>query len=256
MNAGFTTHRVLVTGGAGAVGRVVCRALRERGLAVSSFDRRAVSGVDTCHVGDLTDAAAVEAAIAGTDTIIHLGGTPNPADFVSDLVPNNIVGTFHVFEAAVRQHVSRVILASTLQVAGGVQRHPGQPLRLADGTASRNLYAVSKVCLEEMARMYALTHKLSTLAVRIGWFPRNAGEVANMQSHPGAHDIYLSPADCGRFFCAAVEVDAPAAGNWAIVFLTSRPLHGAGLDLDPARQITGYVPLQVWPEGVEEVGAS
>ena len=63
--------KILVTGGGGFLGQALCRALRERGHEVVSFQRRhspelAALGVGQVR-GDLADANAVMHAAAGVD---------------------------------------------------------------------------------------------------------------------------------------------------------------------------------------------
>jgi len=240
-------HRVLVTGGAGAIGRVVCRQLRADGHAVRSFDRRSAPPAGEGLTGELTDVAALDAACTGMDTVVHLAATTDDADFLTRLLPDNIVGLFQVLEAAVRQHVRRVIVASSIQVVAGIPPPAGRPLRVDDGTCATNHYAATKVLAEEFARLYARKYRMSTLAVRLGWFPRNAAERARMAQHSGFHDIYLSHADAARFFACAVASTMPAPGEWAVVFATSRPAHGPGMDLTPSQAIIGYAPQDMWP---------
>src|SRR4051812_43358381 len=80
-----TPPLVLVTGAAGRVGRVVAAALREN-FSVRAFDRVPIPDDPAAHVGDLADRAAVERAIAGVETIVHLGACPSmEADFMRDL---------------------------------------------------------------------------------------------------------------------------------------------------------------------------
>jgi hypothetical protein len=83
--------------------------------------------------------------------------------------------------------------------------------------------------------------------VRIGWFPRNDAERTRISAHTGCHDIYLSHADAARFFECAVTSPTPGPGEWAVLFATSRPAHGPGLDMESAGRIIGYVPQDVWP---------
>src|SRR5215472_1874309 len=66
--------RVLVTGGAGFIGRRVINALLDQGHEVTSADKHAFSDVRVRSVvGDICDPAVVAAAVTdGTDVIIHL----------------------------------------------------------------------------------------------------------------------------------------------------------------------------------------
>src|SRR5262245_5832080 len=96
--------RVLLTGSAGGVGTLLRERLAGRFTFVC-FDRQPTPGVPGATVANLTDAAALERAMQGCDAVIHLGAQPNPADFLSVIVPDNVVGTYHVFDAAVRTGV-------------------------------------------------------------------------------------------------------------------------------------------------------
>ncbi|MBN8216315.1 MAG: NAD(P)-dependent oxidoreductase [Spirochaetes bacterium] len=247
-------HRILVTGAAGAVGRAVCRALGERGHAVRGFDRSPAPELADFVQGDLAESRALGGACDGVDTIIHLAANPTDAPFLERLVPDNIVGTWRVFEAAALRGVGRVIFASTLQVVDGLPREPGRSLGVDAGTACRNLYAATKVLGEEIARVYAHRHGLSTLAARIGWLPRGAYDVETLRRSPAARDIYLGRGDCGRFFCCAVEATRPAPGESAVLYATSLALGPAPFDPAPAERLIGYAARERWPEGLGELG--
>ena len=60
-----------------------------------------------------TDAPAVSRAAEGVDALIHLAATPDDDDFLTKLLPNNILGAYHVLEAARLAGVRRVVLASS-----------------------------------------------------------------------------------------------------------------------------------------------
>src|SRR5437763_4925175 len=125
-----TSSLVLVTGSAGRVGRAVVRELQARGHPGRGFDRVPTPGLGDCVIGDLTDAAAVRRATAGAGTIIHLAATPDDADFLSELVPNNVIGVYHVFEAAREAGVKRLIVASSGQVVWGQRTTGPRPIRV------------------------------------------------------------------------------------------------------------------------------
>src|SRR5262249_48029622 len=85
---------VLVTGSAGRIGQAVVRELKARGRAVRGFDLVPTPGADDSVVGDLTDAAALRRAVEGTGALVHLAATPDDDDFLTKLLPNNIVGGY------------------------------------------------------------------------------------------------------------------------------------------------------------------
>ena len=75
-------------------------------------------GAEDDGVGDLADRAAVERAVAGVDTIIHLGGCPRmEAEFMRDLLKPNVEGLWHLLDAARLAGVKRFVFASSCNVA-------------------------------------------------------------------------------------------------------------------------------------------
>jgi hypothetical protein len=149
---------VLVTGSAGRLGRAVSGELLARGHRVRGFDRVASPGLPEAVEGDLTRPADLARATAGVETLIHLAATPDEDDFLTKLLPNNIVGLYHALEQARLGGVSRVILASTLQLFRG---HRGPfPITLETPTEPRNWYAAAKAFLEAAGHVYAHVHGL------------------------------------------------------------------------------------------------
>src|SRR5262245_38586625 len=115
---------ILVTGSSGRIGRAVVAELLARRLAVRGFDLVPTANVADMVVGTLTDPAAVSRAMAGVTMLIHLAATPDDADFLKEIVPNNLIGVHHVLEAARDAGVRRMILASSGQVVWN-QRESG-----------------------------------------------------------------------------------------------------------------------------------
>ncbi len=240
---------VLVTGSAGRVGGAACAGLLARGHRVRGFDVRPTAGMADAVVGDLTDAGAVCRAMEGIQVVAHLAATPDEDEFLGKLVPNNIVGLYHVLEGARQAGVRRVILASTGQVVMG---HEGPwPITPDMPYSPRNWYASAKVMTEVVGQVYAYVHGQSILVVRLGWCPRDREHAANLAVDEVGKDVYLSPADAGRFFVCAVE--APEAIRYAVVFATSKPLCRARYDIASARTLLGYEPQDTWPAGTEIV---
>jgi nucleoside-diphosphate-sugar epimerase len=247
----MTARTVLVTGSAGRIGRAAVRELLARGHAVRGFDRVPTPGLADALVGDLTDGAAVRRAVQGAHALVHLAATPDDDDFLTRLLPNNIVGVYHVLEAAREAGVRRVVLASSGQVVW-YQRFTGPlPIGTDVPPTPRGWYAATKVFQEAAGRAYAEAHGLSVVAARLGWCPRNREHIEELRTVEWAKDVYLSPADAGRFCARAVE--APADIRFAVVYACSRPLRQEYYDAGAARQLLGYEPQDQWPQGIDEI---
>lgn len=242
---------VLVTGSAGRIGQAVVRELRARGHAVKGFDLVPTPGLDASVVGDLSDGAAVQRAAEGAAALVHLAATPDDDDFLTKLLPNNVVGVYHVLEAARLAGVQRLVLASSGQVVWWQRQTGPLPIGVDVQPTPRHWYAATKVFLEAAGRAFAESHGLSVVAVRLGWCPRTPEQAREIVATEWAQDVYLSPGDAGRFFACAVE--APADLRFAVVYACSRPAHQTLYDLGPARQLLGYEPRDTWPQGAEEM---
>lgn len=240
--------RILVTGSSGRIGRAVAAALSER-HDVRGFDLAPTPGLADMVVGTLTDRAAVDRATAGRDTLIHLAATPDDDDFMSQLLPNNIIGVFNVFESAQTAGVKRMILASTGQVVWYERDRNPHPIRTDTQPTPRYWYAACKCFLEGAGRAFAEKFGMSVLAVRLGWCPRTREQVEEISQFDWAQDVYLSPGDAGRFFTCAAEADGPE--GYAVVYATSKPMHRKRYDDEPSRRITGFEPQEQWPQGTE-----
>lgn len=236
---------VLVTGAAGTIGRPVCRELAGRGHRVRAFDLIQADLEAEWILGDLGDADALRQAVAGTDVVIHLAATPTDANFFEKLLPNNIVGTFNVFEAVRHAGVKRLVVTSSVQAVDNLAGR-GHTVLVKEGTAPLNHYGVTKVFAEQMGYMYAHAHDMSVIAVRPGWVPREIPEVLPKTAH-----CYLSPRDAGRFYAACVEAEKLTAPGFEILFALSRCKGRPPYDMDPAKRIIGYEPRDIWPQGLE-----
>lgn len=244
--------KILVTGSAGGVGRVACKGLIEAGHQVRGFDRFTTPGVEDSVVGDIVDRAAVLEAAAGRDAVIHLAATPDESDFLQHLLEPNVRGLYHVCDAARRQGVTRLILASSVQVAFG-HDWSAKPVRLEDGTRVINHYALTKLWAEDLGEMYARVYGMSVIAARLGWLPRSKEHAEELQASPFGTDLYLSHGDAGRFFLACVEADL-APGRFEALYVTSKPVGREKVDISATEKRIGYAPQDRWPEGQPFLG--
>jgi uronate dehydrogenase len=216
--------KVLVTGSAGTVGRPLCDELRRRGHAVRGFDRAPTPDVADAVVADVADGAAVNAAMAGVDALVHLAAQPHDRPFPELLEPN-VVGLYNVMDAGRAHAVKRVVLASSMMVVSG--------------------YALTKVWAEQMGELYARRLDMSVIAVRLGWMVRNPDEARHMLQTK-VFDCYVSRADGARALATAAE--APGI-KFEIVYAASRGGERV-FAMEPARRVLGFEAEQRWPEGL------
>jgi len=240
---------VLVTGSSGRIGRAVVAELVRHGHFVRGFDRVAGPGPSECLVGTLTDRPALDRALTGIECLVHLAATPDDADFLTELLPNNLIGAYHVLESARLAGVSRLILASSGQVNWWQRQAGGIPVRPEDPPSPRYWYAATKMFLESIGRGFAEMHGISVIVVRLGWCPRTPEQQQEIASQEWSQDVYLSPGDAGRFFACAVE--APTTVRHAVVNAASRPRYQEQFDMTSAQVLLGYEPRDSWPEGLD-----
>jgi uronate dehydrogenase len=164
----MTMGRILITGAAGGIGRRLRRLLRGAypGIRLSDIKKPDDLDPDEAFIAaDLGDITAVEAAVAGVQGIVHLGGMSVESDWET-ILHANIIGTRNLFEAARRQGVERVVFASSNHVVGFYPRRR----RIGTDALLRpdSRYGVSKAFGEAIAALYADKHGLRVLAIRIG----------------------------------------------------------------------------------------
>lgn len=130
--------QVLLTGGAGFIGRHVLRALAARGHAVRVLDSlrpdvhaegktMAIEGAELM-VADLRDAAAIDRALRGVEAVVHLAAKVGLGVAIRDLpdyASSNDAGTAELLAGMARAAVGRLTLASSMVVYGeGLGRCP------------------------------------------------------------------------------------------------------------------------------------
>lgn len=153
--------KILVTGSAGRIGRVLCALLTEHGHTVVPFDQ---------EQGDLRDLTAVSAAVAGVDAVAHLGAIPWAIPGRdADVMSVNVQGTANVLLACVQHGVKRVVAYSSVNAFGsfGVGR---EIVHLPGGDdypfGSYNIYQLSKHLNEDTCRFFAERHGMTVLCPR------------------------------------------------------------------------------------------
>jgi dihydroflavonol-4-reductase len=160
---------VLVTGATGFIGEALTRRLLAEGETVRVLARQPdkVTKVDLAvqevHQGDITDAAAIDRAVAGTELVYAIAGTfrePNLSDARYGEV--NVGAVRGLMEAARRHGVRRVVHCSTVGIHGNVV---GAPANEATPLRPDGIYEVTKAEGDQLALGFA-SPGLETVVIR------------------------------------------------------------------------------------------
>ncbi|MFC4140150.1 MULTISPECIES: NAD(P)-dependent oxidoreductase [unclassified Microbacterium] len=158
--------RIVVTGGAGRLGRSLVSGLADAGNEIVSLDRAhpagfARDGVDAVDI-DLSDADAAASALrdARADALIHLAAIAVPFSAPEDVILRTNAGlAASVLGGAVDAGIGRIVAASSPTVLGYGAPSGWAPVRfpLDEDTPPRpwNAYALSKLVIEQAVQMYA-----------------------------------------------------------------------------------------------------
>jgi uronate dehydrogenase len=238
--------RVLITGAAGTIGRILRRGLHGRVGALRLLDVAPLGAPwpgEELVTADIRDREAVTEAMEGVDATVHLAGIPHEDSF-DRILQTNLVGTYNVYEAARKQGCPRVVLASSLHVTGfddaSERISPELPAR------PDSFYGASKAWAESLGRLYADKHGLQVVCVRIGTF-------AERPTTPRHLSTWLSPRDTVELFWRCPV--APDIG-FIVVYGTSATRRG-WWDPGPVERL-GYRPLddaEAWAAEVNSADA-
>ncbi|MBI1917223.1 MAG: NAD(P)-dependent oxidoreductase [Planctomycetes bacterium] len=227
---------VLITGVSGEVGRGVVPLLERQ------FELRLLA-LDEPHdprgvCADLLDWEALSRALEGVEAVLHLAVAPGyPGTYEDDAFNDlrfdvNVKGTFHVFEAARRAGVRRVVHVSSLMVVWG---YGAETMVLGDAPVRPvGTYALTKALGEEIARHYA-SRGLEVVTLRIA-APLDISD-PKLRHKPVRPQQVPFP-DLAKAFALALTVPLSGYEVVTIVGESSRRVW----DLGPARRVLGYVP--------------
>ncbi|WP_020592498.1 NAD-dependent epimerase/dehydratase family protein [Kiloniella laminariae] len=186
-------ERILITGAAGRIGRVLRKGLASPNRVLRLVDKSALGEVaegEEHYEIDATNLHAMTGAMKGVDSVIHLAAYPEEAPW-DVIFPLNYQLAHSLFEAARLEQVKRVIFASSVQAVGF---HP-IATTITDDTRLRpsGLYGVSKAFGESLASLYADKYALQVACVRIASFeekPTDQRMLSTWFSHEDALHLF------------------------------------------------------------------
>ena len=252
-------RRILVTGAEGVIGTAVREHLEGR------YELTSLTLTEQefpSHVADISDLDAIRPAFEGVDAVVHLAASAELETPWDDVLRNNIVGTYNVFEAARLAGVSRVVFASSNHVVGMFELDGAPALydpdddRSYDHTAEirpDSLYGVSKAYGEALGRMYMERHGLRVFCLRIGAV-RAHDDPTSPTANPlidldaeGRRNrlraVWLSRRDCAELIASCLDVEDV---SWAVVYGVSANSRRFW-DLTHGRELLGWEPRDSAP---------
>lgn len=173
MNLKF--KKALVTGGAGFIGSHLVDGLLSEGCEVTVLDNLSTGRLSnlnqikehiTFYKADIRDRETLEKAARDCDVIFHQAAVvsvPRTVDNPVDSAMVNEMGTLFVLEAARKNDVKRVVLASSSAVYGD---DPVLPKHENMNPKPQSPYAVQKLSGEFYARLYLDLYSLKTVSLR------------------------------------------------------------------------------------------
>ncbi|RZK43286.1 MAG: NAD(P)-dependent oxidoreductase [Hymenobacter sp.] len=219
--------RVLVTGGAGKLGKVCVADLVAHGYDVFVVDTVPVKEVP-CIIADLADFGQTLDALSSVgkeihagvapqafDAVVHLAAFPTPRQYPdAHLFQNNIMGTYNIFEAARRLGIHNVIWASSETTLGEPFENdaPYAPVDEDYPLRAKSAYALAKVLMEEMARQFSYqTPDMKLIGLRFSnvMEPADYEKFASYQADPEERKwnmwAYIDARDGAQAIRKAVE---------------------------------------------------
>jgi UDP-glucose 4-epimerase len=165
--------RLAVTGGSGFIGSHVVDHLHDAGHEVIVIDTRPPHRIDVAYRDvDISDLAGLVRATAGCDAVFHLAAVSNVNDAHADPVGTieiNVTGTARVCDAARRNQIGRVILASTVWVYASA---PGEGPLTEDAplapSGTGHVYTASKVAAEMVTTSFGELYGVPYTILRYG----------------------------------------------------------------------------------------
>jgi nucleoside-diphosphate-sugar epimerase len=297
-------QRILFTGGSGKAGRHVLPWLASRGYQILNFD---LKPSEHAHIptllGDITDGSQVFNAMTShfgyggyalgrppgpVDAVVHFAAVPRILLMTDDETYRvNVMGTYHVIEAAMKLGIRKVIIASSETTYGvcfaeGDRDYHAFPLEEDYDTDPMDSYGLSKVVNEKTARSFAERFTADIYALRIGnviephEYHRFPGFLANPLSRKRNAWSYIDARDLGQIvhLClqksglgfqvfnavnnsiTANEPTAEFLKKWCPQTPLRRPLVGqeAPLSNRKIREQLGFVEAHDWRAEVKPAG--
>jgi len=189
--------KCLILGGAGFIGSHLAEELLAAGHQVKIFDRPNLLRPENLHTdpriewfeGDYLNQDDVAYAMPGVEILFHLISATLPKSSNENPlydVESNIMGTLRVLDVAKKNHVKRVIFASSGGTVYGIPKTV--PIAETHATEPLVSYGISKLAIEKYLHLYHTLHGMDYCVLRIA---NPFGERQRVSTAQGAVAVFL-----------------------------------------------------------------
>jgi len=169
--------KILVTGGAGFIGKYLVRSLLKNDNSITIFDNASNSTKDSISSlvdigakvieGDIAKPLEILNAVKDQDVVIHLAAkisVPESIKNPAETFQVNVDGTRNVFTACEKNHVKKLIVSSSAAVYG----ESSSDVKSTEESKTNPIspYGESKVRMEEEIREFELKHDIDCIILR------------------------------------------------------------------------------------------
>ena len=160
--------KLVLTGAAGRLGSYLREPLSE--LCDNLVSTDLVEGIGSTYSGetyikaDLANFDEVNALMDGAEMIVHFGALSDEDTF-DEILSSNIIGAYNVWEAAARNHVNRVIYASSIHAVGMYPKNEHIGINVPHRPDT--FYGLAKCFAEDLASLYWDKKQVEAVCLRI-----------------------------------------------------------------------------------------
>ena len=239
--------KIVLTGAAGALGRVLRKPLAQMADALVSTDLAdapdALNDGETWVRADLGRMDEIGPVMDGAEMVVHFGGIADESTW-GDILHSNIIGTYNVYEAAFQAGARRVVYASSIHAMGMYPKTEFVPLDAPHRPDT--YYGLSKCFAEDLARLYWEKRQMESVCLRIlsaSGTPQNARALGSFLSNDDLVQLVTrsidSPVTGFTLVWGVSNNDRAPVDNAQAAFLGYRPTYNAE---DVAAEILARTP--------------
>ena len=192
--------KVLITGGAGFIGKYLVKSLLEKNNSVTIFDNFSNSTKNSIDFliemgakvieGDITNIQDLQSVIKDHDIVVHLAAKISVSESINNPAETfriNVDGTNNVLTACEKNHVKKIIISSSAAIYG--ESLPDDKLTEESVMNPISPYGESKMQMEQNVKEFASKHNIDCVVLRffniygIGQSPEYAGVITKFKKN-------------------------------------------------------------------------